>query len=210
MNAFLNHHNGTSLTGVINVTAHSVSLFEENEEPKNIKNIFIPSSNISISEPYEVQIDELGNNFITMYQFLGDINDEKVAGLESLLNYIHENYYSKDEPAINEHHYHITRKLYNQDFSVNNVYNVDKSRNYKTTNHNFIDNNLYNKKQIINNDITNYITKNIIHNIDNIVNIKKDFSTKNYTTNIYRTNNDYIDNNLYKNMITEYSTTQIL
>ena len=109
MNAFLNHHNGTSLTGVINVTAHSVSLFEENEEPKNIKNIFIPTSNISISEPYEVQIDELGNNIITMYQFLGDINDTKVAGLESLLNYIHENFFSKDQPAVNNHNYHITR-----------------------------------------------------------------------------------------------------
>ena len=43
-------------------------------------------SNISIAEPYDVQIDELGDNIIQMYQFIGDINDTKVAGLESLLN----------------------------------------------------------------------------------------------------------------------------
>ena len=126
MNSFLNPHNGTSLTGVIDVTAHSISLFQENEEPKDIKNIFIPKSDISIAEPYDVQIDELGNNVITMYQFLGDINDTKVAGLESLLNYVHENFFSKDQPAVNSHNYDITRKLYNHDFSVNNVYNVDK------------------------------------------------------------------------------------
>ena len=59
-------------------------------------------------------------------------------------------------------------------------------------------------KTIINNGITNYITKNTIHNNDNIVDIKKDFSTKNFTTNINKTNNDYIENNVYKNMITEY------
>ena len=50
-------------------------------------------------------------------------------------------------------------QLYNQDFSTHNIHNVDKSKSYKTINHNFIDNNLYNKKQSINNDITNYITK---------------------------------------------------
>ena len=35
MNAFLNPHNSTSSTGEIDVTAHSISLFEENEEPKD-------------------------------------------------------------------------------------------------------------------------------------------------------------------------------
>ena len=57
MNAFLNPHNGTSLTGIIYVTAHSISLFEENEHPKNIKDISIPNSDISVAEPYDVQIE---------------------------------------------------------------------------------------------------------------------------------------------------------
>ena len=81
MNSFLNKNNGTSLTGIIDVVAHSISLFVENEEPQNITDIFIPRADISVAEPYDVIIDELGNNVITMYQFIGDINDEKVGGL---------------------------------------------------------------------------------------------------------------------------------
>ena len=82
MNSFLNPHiNGPSLTGVIDVTAHSISLFQENEPPKNIIDIFIPKSDISIAVPDDVIIDELSNNVITMYQLIGDINDTKVGGL---------------------------------------------------------------------------------------------------------------------------------
>ena len=86
MNPFLNPHNGTSLTGVIDLTAHSISLFQENEAPQNINDTFMNKDMISIAEPYDVQIAELGVNIITMYQFIGDINDTKVAGLGSLLN----------------------------------------------------------------------------------------------------------------------------
>ena len=68
-----------------------------------------------------------------MYQFIGDINDTKVGGLESLLNYMNGNFFSKDEPAVNEHHYHISRKQYNQDFT-HNIYNADKNKFYKTNN----------------------------------------------------------------------------
>ena len=109
MNSCLSPLNtGPSLTGVIDITEHSISLFQENEPPKNI-DIFIPKSDTSVAEPYDAQVDELGNNAITMYQFIGDINDTKVGGLESLLNYMNENFFSKDDPAINEHHYHITK-----------------------------------------------------------------------------------------------------
>ena len=110
MDSFLTPHNGPSLTGVIDVTAHSISLFQENAPPKNIEGTFILQSDISIALPYDVVIGELGKNVITMYQVIGDINDEKVAGLESLLNYMNENFFTKGDPAINEHHYHITKK----------------------------------------------------------------------------------------------------
>ena len=124
--SFLNY-NGTSLTGVVDVAAHSISLFQENENepPKNNIDIFIPNSDISIAEPYDVQVDEVSNNVIIMYQFIGPTNDTKVGGLESLLNYMNENFFSKDEPAINEHHYHITQK-YNEE--TNNIYNIDKKQ----------------------------------------------------------------------------------
>ena len=55
-----------------------------------ILGIFIPKSYISIALPYDVIIDELGNNVISMYQFIVDINDTKVGGLEPLLNYMNE------------------------------------------------------------------------------------------------------------------------
>ena len=109
MNSFLNPHNSTSLTGIIDVTARSISLFQGNESPKDISDIFIPKNDISTAEPYDVIIDELGSNVTTMYQFIGDINDEKVGGLESLLNYMNENFYSKGNPLINEHNCHITK-----------------------------------------------------------------------------------------------------
>ena len=131
MNSFLTPYNGPGLTCVIDVTAHSISLFQENAPPKNIEDIFIPQSDISIALPYGAVIDELGNNVITMYQFIGDINDTKVGGLESLLNYMNENFFTKDDPAINEHHYHITKKQFNEE--ANNIYNIGKSRTFNIT-----------------------------------------------------------------------------
>ena len=61
------------------------------KEPTNIKDTFIPQSDISVAQAYDVQTDELGDNIITMYQFIGDINDTKVAGLEPL-NFMNENF----------------------------------------------------------------------------------------------------------------------
>ena len=84
-----------------------------------------------------------------MYQFIGVINDEQVGGLESLLNYMNEQLFNKDDPAINEHHYNITkRKQYNED--THNIYDISKTKI------------IYTIKQII------YIQMNIItiqHNI---------------------------------------------
>ena len=143
MDSFFNPHNSVSLSGVINVTAHSISLLDGNEEPKNIKKIFIPRTDISVAEPYDVIIDETGNNVITMYQFIGPINDDKVGGLGSLLNYMNENFYSKDDPAINEHNYHITKKHYNEE--THNTYNIDKSKSYNINNNRYTDEHYYNK-----------------------------------------------------------------
>ena len=197
MNSFLNPHNGTSLTGVIDLTVHSISLFQENEEPQNIKNTFIHNNNISIAEPYDVQIDETGNNFITMYQFTGNISDNMVPGLESLLNYMNENFYNKDEPAVNNHEYHVTKKQYTEE--THNIYNIDKSKSYNIKHNLYTDEQHYHKKQNINNSIINNITrKNIINNTENILNVKHDYSSKNYMSKNYKSQIDYIENNLYK------------
>ena len=91
MNAFVNPGNGASLTNTIDVTAHFIFLFQENEQPRNTTEMFIPQTSLSIAEPIDVQIDELGNNTTQMYQFIGSIND-KVGGLESVFNYMNENF----------------------------------------------------------------------------------------------------------------------
>ena len=111
-----------------------------------ILDIFIPKSDISIAEPYDAQIDELGNNVTTMYQFIGDISDTKVGGLESLLNYMNENFFSKDEPATSEHHYHIIKKQYNEE--TNNIYNIDKSKTFNIKNNRFLIEQCFNKKHM--------------------------------------------------------------
>ena len=132
--------------------------------------MFVPKSDISIAVPYDVVIDELGNNVITMYQFIGDINDTQVGGSESLLNYLNENLFTKDDPAINEHHYHITKKQYNEE--TNNIYNIDKNKTFNTKNDIFLTEQYLHKKQYITNSIINNITKNnIINNNGNILNI---------------------------------------
>ena len=97
MNSFLNPRNRTSLTGIIDVTDNSISLYDgdTNDEPKQIKGIFMAQSDISRAEPYDVQLNELGDNIITMYQFIGPIHDTKVGGLESLSNYMNENFLAK-------------------------------------------------------------------------------------------------------------------
>ena len=177
MNSFLTPQNGPSLTGVIDVTAHSISLFQENAPPKHIEDISIPQSDISIALPYDVVIDEFGSNVITMYQFTGDINDEKVAGLESLLNYMNENFFTKDDPAINEHHDHITKKQYNEE--THNIYNIDKSKPFNIKNNMFLNEQYFHKKQNINNSIINGITKTkVINNNENVLSVKKDYAYK--------------------------------
>ena len=54
-------------------------------------------------------INYVGNDITTMYQLIGIITNEKVPGLESILNYMNEDFVSKDDPAIHEHHFHITK-----------------------------------------------------------------------------------------------------
>ena len=145
MNSFLTPQNGPSLTGVIDVTAHSISLFQENAPPKNIEDIFIPQSDIGIPLPYDVVIDELGKSVTIMYQLIVDIDDTKAGGLESLLNYTNENFLTKDDPAINEHHYHSTKKQYSEE--TNNIYNIDKNKTFNIKNNRFLNEQYFYKNE---------------------------------------------------------------
>ena len=104
-----------------------------------------------------------------MYQFIGDINDN-AGGLESLLNYMNKNFFSKDDPAINEHHYHSIKKQYNEE--TNNIYSIDKSKTFNIKSKRFLNEQYFHKKQNINNNnIDNITKKNIINNNQNVLNV---------------------------------------
>ena len=48
-----------------------------------------------------------------MYQFIGIIHVGTVPGLASILRKLYElSLFIKDEPAVNEHRYHITKAIY--------------------------------------------------------------------------------------------------
>ena len=89
--------------------------------------MFAPQTDTSIAEPVGAQMDELGNTITQMYHFIAEVDDQTLPGLESSLNYMNECYFSKDDPAINEHHYHITKQQYNQE--THNIYKGNKNQN---------------------------------------------------------------------------------
>ena len=80
-------------------------------------------------------------------------------------------FFTKDDPAINEHHYHITKKQYNEE--TNNIYNIYKNKAFNIKNNMFSNEQYFHKQQNINNSIINNITKTYItHNNGNVLNLK--------------------------------------
>ena len=131
----------------------------------------------------------------------------KVGGLESLLNYMTEHFFNKDDPAINEHHYHITNQQYNEE--IHNIYNVDKSKTFNTNNTMFFTEQSFNKKLNVNNIITNNITKNTINNTGNVLNAETDYPYKTYISNNYKSQIAHVGNICTTHLIVEHSITQI-
>ena len=87
----------TSLTGIIDFTAHNIYLIQEDGTVKNILDMLFPYgeiASIAVAELVDAQLNDLGPA-VQMYQFIGDINDERVPGLESILNYNNENLFIK-------------------------------------------------------------------------------------------------------------------
>ena len=209
MKAYLRPRNHTFLNNTIGVHAHSISLFQE-EKLINIFELLMNQNSISIAEPVEIQIDELGNNGFTMYGFVGDINDNKVPGLESILNYINDSFFAKNEGAVNQHNYNTTKDNYFQDFATYISNKINESKTYNIKNHRYTDNHSYNKKQNVTNNITNNVNER--HNIwtnENVWNFKKDHTTDNY----YGINNPRVyfnGNHLYKNMIIKLQLTMVI
>ena len=132
--------------------------------------MFIPKTDISIAEPIDAQIDELGNNIIQMYQLIGSINDAKVPGLESILNYMTISF------SKGEHNYCIIEKLYNEETHI--IYNTVKTKTYNIKITDLQMNIVTVKKQNVNNNITNNIGKQSVSTNDHVLSLKKYYSSK--------------------------------
>ena len=140
MNSFLAPNNRTSLTGIIEITAHNIYLFQKDGTGKNILDILFPYGDIAIAELVDVQLNDLGN-VIQKCQSIVDINDKRAPGSEPILNYINENFFSKAEPAVNGHSYYITK-------TFNTQYNEEH---------------YCNKQQYITNNVNNHIIKKTLY-----------------------------------------------
>ena len=57
---------------------------------------------------------------------------------------MNENFFSKDDPAINEHHYRITKTQYNEE--THNIYNIDKSKTFNIKNNRFLNGQYFHNK----------------------------------------------------------------
>ena len=55
--------------------------------------MLIPQTSVAIAEPIDVQIDELGNAIVQMYQLIGIVSDVKLLVLENILNYMNEQFF---------------------------------------------------------------------------------------------------------------------
>ena len=84
-------------------------MFQRDGTVKHILDILFPYGYIAIAELVDVQINEICNNVIQLYQFVGEINDKRIPGLESILNCINESCLNKADPAVNGHSYYITK-----------------------------------------------------------------------------------------------------
>ena len=59
---------------------------------------------------------------------------------------MNENFFTKGDPAVNEHRYHITKKQYNEE--IHNIYNVGKNNTFNIKNNRFLIEQYFNKNKI--------------------------------------------------------------
>ena len=80
-------------------------LYVQKMQTQRYQRHVFPHTFVYIAEPTDAQIGELGNNVFQMYQFICISNDEKVLRSGRIFNYMNEHLFTKNDPAINEHHY---------------------------------------------------------------------------------------------------------
>ena len=140
LNPWANSRNQVNLTNTFNITANSIELIisDQEEQIVNILDLFLSYSNISAV--VDVQIPIGGGIFYTLKEWVGDITDTKVPGLQSLIEYLQFNYRRIDDDSIINNNYTINNHHHKHEtFTENNT--IQYNKKYHTTNNNTISNN---------------------------------------------------------------------
>ena len=128
----MTNRNTTSLTNSIDIVANSIHLLDENNNGRNIYDLFIDASDVKIPIPKINPNDES-----TRYDYIeSDVNNNNVAGLKGMIDYMSSNFkdisdksnrnyiYEDNSQIIIKKHKKTTKKyLYHDE----NILNVNKS-----------------------------------------------------------------------------------
>jgi len=200
--------NTAYLTNSIDIVANSIHLLDENNNGRNIFDLFIDASDVKIPIPKINPNDES-----TRYDYIeSDVNNDNVAGLKGMIDYLDSNYKSIDEPSNRNYIYEdnsqviikknkkTTKKyLYHDENILNvnksirkNIYNSFVNNDSFSLNKTIKKKNIYNNFQ--NNDTFNYQRKTIKQNTHNTFQNNDNFTMNKKTThhNTFNTiqNND--------------------
>ena len=132
-----------------------------------------------------------------MYQFIGIISDEKVPGLENILNYMNDNFCltKTTQPSTNTIitllNNNITKHTITHTILVNTKHIIS---NIIYTHINIITI----TKRNVNHITNNKSTQSFIYNYQHVINLKTDYCSKYYISNNYKSQVAYVENNVYQ------------
>jgi hypothetical protein len=177
------HHNQVNLIGDTTISADYINLIIDGELIE-IRDLFFHQANIAY-ETYTEDVEfPIGQITTIRSYYEEDIDHNHVPSVESILQIMDDNYWSKLTATTQNHIYNITRKNYYHDNShiLNTKKTITNNNTYNITKKNLTINNddTYVKKNITN-EITNNITNNKkFHNYDDtmILNKKQDNSDR--------------------------------
>ncbi len=169
MNAWMNTRNTVSLTNIIDIAANSIKLIDVDENGDqtltNIIDLFLSYS--AISTVIDVNIPIGGGLFYTVKQWVGDVDDKHVPGLQSLIAYMDASYRRIDDDSIVNNYYNTIHKHKNlqktDTFNYNKIIKntIVKKHDYVNRYDTFSYNKKISNKNTVFRVVPNYIQQDI-------------------------------------------------
>ena len=99
-----------NLTGLSRIVADDILLINNDTQiEEDVRDIFFYNANIA-SNLESVVYDIGGGQTVVLKEFVGEISNTRVPGLQAILDYLQQNYYDKLDPAINYNYFTTYRK----------------------------------------------------------------------------------------------------